>query len=196
VAAEIPAGATVDLPAPLGAPTCTGAPHPRAELTVTRGGGTATVRVPAVDSHGTLTDLHRADCFAERAARIATLAFTAVTPSGGGTASLTLAVRPGPDAGQGLEVLRVLPTTLLSPTRSRTEWVVGRRVGSASDPLVLPAVPTRCDLHAIAEDKLGSVLPVLLRLPDGTSGLVQVVAPPAVRNDVLRWVSTTCAPGR
>jgi hypothetical protein len=143
-----------------------------------------------------LATLHRGDCFAARAAGIATLAFRSITPAGGRTATLTLDVRPGPDAARGVEVVRVLPTTLLSPTGSRTEWAVGRRIGSDLAPIALAAVPTRCDLHAIAEDKVGSVLPALLRLPDGTTGLVQVVAPAAVRNDVLRWVSDTCATGR
>jgi hypothetical protein len=196
VAAEIPAGATVDLPAALGAATCPRAGTPRAELTLAVKGTTRTVTVPTADANGTLATLHRGDCFAQRAARIATFAFTALTPGAGRTASLTLEVRPGPDAAQGLTVERVLPTTLLSPTRSRNDWAVGRRVGVAHDPIVLAAVPTRCDLHAIAEDKLGSVLPVSVRLADGSSGLVQVVAPPAVKNDVLRWVSDTCATGR
>jgi hypothetical protein len=196
VAAEIPAGATVDLPAQLGTAACGRAGTPRAELTVERKGTTTSVTVPTTDSHGTLAALHRGDCFAERAARIATLAFAALTPGGGGIASLTLEVRPGPDAAQGLGVVRVLPTTLLSPTRQRNDWAVGRRIGVDHGPIVLPAIPTRCDLHAIAEDKLGSVLPVSVRLPDGSSGLVQVVAPPAVKNEVLRWVSDTCATGR
>jgi hypothetical protein len=196
VPAEIPAGATVDLPAPLGAAACHGTATPRAELTLSLQGGTRTVTVPTVDSHGTLAALHRADCFAERAARVATFAFTAITPGGGRNASLTLDVRPGPEAGQGLQVVRVLPTTLLSPPAGRTEWEVGRPAGVTADPLVLPAVPTRCDLHAIAEDKVGSVLPVEVRLADGTSGVVQVVAAAAVRDDVLRWVSDTCATGR
>jgi hypothetical protein len=195
VAAEIPAGATVDLPAQLGRAACDRVGTPRAELTVERKGTTTSVAVPTTDSHGTLARLHRGDCFAERAGRIATLAFTALTP-GDGAASLTLEVRPGPDAAQGLQVLRVLPTTLLSPTRQRNDWAVGRRIGVDHDPIVLPAIPTRCDLHAIAEDKLGSVLPVMVRLPDGSSGLVQVVAPPTVKDDVLRWVSDTCATGR
>lgn len=196
VAAEIPAGATVDLPAALGTADCSGSSRPRAELTLSRNGTTSTVTVPTVDSHGTLATLHRGDCFAERAARIAGFAFTALTPGSGRTASLTLEVRPGPDAAQGLSVLRVLPTTLLSPAGRRTEWAVGHVVGADHGPIALAAVPTRCDLHAIAEDKLGSVLPVVVRLPDGSSGLVQVVAPPPVKNEVLRWVSDTCATGR
>lgn len=200
VPAEIPPGATVDLPAALGPATCARAGTPRAELTITGTGTgpgtTRTVTVPTVDANGTLATLHRGDCFAQRAARVATFAFTALTPRSGTTASLTLQVRPGPDAAEGVTVERVLPTTLLSPTGSRNDWMVGRRVGVAHDPIVLDAVPTRCDLHAIAEDKLGSVLPVSVRLRDGSSGLLQVVAPLAVKNDVLRWVSDTCATGR
>jgi hypothetical protein len=196
VPAEIPAGATVDLPAALTTAACDRPGTPRAELTVSRQGRTGTVTVPTLDSHGTLAAVHRGDCFAERAARVASFAFTAITPGSGRNATLTLAVRPGPDAAPGLQVVRVLPTTLLSPAGQHEYWTVGRRVGVAAGPIVLPAIPTRCDLHAIAEDKVGSVLPVEVRLADGASGLIQVVAPAAVRDDVLRWVSDTCATGR
>lgn len=194
--AEIPAGATVDLPAAVGTATCGSTPRPRAELTLAAEGRTATVVVPVADSHATLAALHDGDCFAQRAARVARIVFRSIAPAGGRTAAITLDVRPGRDAATGLEIVRVLPTTLLSPTRSRTEWDLGRRTGTGRGTIVLEAVPTRCDLHAIAEDKLGSVLPALLRLSDGSSGLVQVVAPPDVKNAVTRWVSDTCATGR
>ena len=40
------------------------------------------------------------------------------------------------------------------------------------------------------------VLPVTVRLGDGTTGTVNVVAPPVVKQQVLSWVSDTCAVGR
>jgi hypothetical protein len=151
--------------------------------------------VRTVDVNRALATVHGTDCFGQRAARRATFAFTSLVRRPGGTATLTLLVHPGRERA-GLEVERVLPTTLLSPTRQRNDWVVRRRVGAVPGRIVLPASPTRCDLHAIAEDKVGSVLPLLVRLDDGTTGLVDVVPPSRVRDAVLSWVSDTCAVGR
>lgn len=186
-AAEVRAGITVDLPVALTAPSC-GAQHPLSARLRLADGSTRTVR--AVDLHGTLAGLHRQDCFTETAARTATFTFRDFRPQGR-TAEIDLAVQGGPHVADGLTVVRVLPTTLLSPRGGAETWTVGRRV-TASGTVPLQASPTRCDLHAVAEDKIGTVLPVQLRLADGTTGTVNAVAPKALKNRILAWVVRAC----
>lgn len=189
-AAEIRAGTTVDLPVALTTATC-GAGHPlSARLRLTDG---TTRTVPAVDVHGTLAGLHRQDCFAGTAARTATFTFRDFRPRGR-TAEVELAVRGGPHVADGVTVVRVLPTTLLSPRGGGETWPVGRRI-TASGTVELQAVPTRCDLHAVAEDKIGTVLPVQLRLADGTTGTVDAIAPKALKDRILAWVVRACGNG-
>ena len=185
--ATVRAGTTVDLPAALATASC-GRRGPLGARLRLADGTIRTVR--AVDLHGTLAALHAGDCFAETAARTATVRFTALVPHGR-TAEAVLEVRAGPDAARGVVVEQVLPTPLLSPPSGDERWDVGRRF-TADGVLRLPVVPTRCDLHAIAEDKVGSVLPVRLRLADGRSGTVRAVAPARLKDAVLAWVVRAC----
>jgi len=185
--AEVRAGTTVDLPAVLTTASCGARPALTAGLRLSDG---TTRTVPATDSHGTLARLHEQDCFGQAAARTATVAFHAFRAEGR-TAEVLLDVRGGPDVAQGLTVERVLPTTLLSPRSGDETWQVGRRL-TASGTVALQAVPTRCDLHAVAEDKVGSVLPVQVRLADGRSGTVDAVAPKPLKDRILAWVVRAC----
>jgi hypothetical protein len=51
--------------------------------------------------------------------------------------------------------------------------------------------PARCDPHAVAEDKVGTLLPVELEV-GGATGVVKVAAPPALRADLYRFVAVAC----
>lgn len=188
--AAIDAGATVDLPAALTTASCGPAAALSARLRLSDG---TTRTVPVEDSHGTLAALHRADCFGETVVEVATIAFSSFHASGR-TARLGLAIRGGAHASTGMTVTRVLPTTLLSPQGGAESWSVDRRF-TGDGVVTLTAVPTRCDLHAIAEDKVGSVLPVQVRLADGTGGTVDAVAPAALKNRILDWVVAACGTG-
>ncbi|GAA4750016.1 hypothetical protein GCM10025783_23120 [Amnibacterium soli] len=186
--AEIRAGTTVDLPAALTTASC----EARSPLSSARlrlpDGSTRTVR--AEDSHGTLARLHEQACFAQAATSTATIVFQGFRPEGR-TAEILLDVRGGPDVRRGLVVEQVLPTTLLSPRSGDETWRVDRRL-AASGTVRLPAAPTRCDLHAVAEDKVGTVLPVQVRLADGRKGTIDAVAPKALKDRVLAWVVRAC----
>lgn len=188
--AEIGAGATVDLPAALTTAGCSSPEALSAHLRLSDG-TTRTVR--AVDSHGTLAALHRQDCFAATAARTATVAFAGFSDHGR-TAELDLSVRGGAHIADGLTIEHVLPTTLLSPSDEATTWRPDRRF-TADGALTLTAAPPRCDLHAVAEDKVGTVLQVQVRLADGTSGTVNATAPAALKNRILAWVVRACGTG-
>lgn len=105
-----------------------------------------------------------------------------------GTLVADVVVQVTPEGGAGrLEILSMGSTTLLQPADPRTAerlpegYAVDRTV-AGPDPadLTLTVVPGRCDAHAIAEDKQGTLFPVLVSL-DGEEGLVTVAAPDEVR---------------
>lgn len=185
--ARIGAGMTVDLPATLTRPLCTGAPVPRVRLRLADGTNRT---VPTTDSHGTLAALRRSDCFAQRVAEVASVSFSGFRAAGS-TAELVLSIARPRGSAEGLTISQVQSTPLLSPADGQDQWRLGRRFTSAGR-VTLRAEPTRCDLHAIAEDKVGSVLPVSIRLADGTTGTINAVGSSTVRAAVLDWVVRAC----
>ena len=189
-ATRIADGRTVDLPAALTTPVCTGARAPRAFLAIRFADGTRALPVRTVDSEGTLRRQHRADCFAADVARSAVLSFDSLTPRPDGTAELGLdARRTSASAGPTIE--RVLPTPLLSPPGNAPYWTVDETGGAVT----ITAVPTRCDAHAIAEDKVGTLLPVQVRLADGSTSTVRVAASATLKQRILEWVIAACGTG-
>jgi hypothetical protein len=73
-------------------------------------------------------------------------------------------------------------------------WTLGVTVTHGDDPtsITLHAVPARCDPHAIAEDKRGTVLPVSITLADGTEGTVHVSPSDELRQALYAYIATTC----
>ena len=73
---------------------------------------------------------------------------------------------------------------LWEPTRGSFELVPGQ-------PTSLPA-PARCDLHAVAEDKVGTLLP--LRVSGrGQEGLLKIPAGTALRGQIYDFITAACA---
>ena len=64
--------------------------------------------------------------------------------------------------------------------------------GDAAFVLEVPLEPGRCDLHAIAEDKQGTIFRLRATLVDEPIDLV-LPAPEAQREALLDWVVERCA---
>ncbi|MET4638208.1 hypothetical protein [Mycetocola sp. 2940] len=199
------AGTTVDLRAPVPEVECGGArtTKPTADLTFLDDGRTGTVTVPVSDPLSTLERLHEAGCITAGVDRLATLSVSPPVVEGtgrGAVAVLGLTLVPTGADGR-LEVSAVSSTPLLHPDPARyptTEsWPLGLAVDAASGPVVteLRIVPARCDAHAIAEDKVGTVLDLAVRLPDGTTGDYRFIQPDDIREALLTYVRTTCGLG-
>lgn len=117
----------------------------------------------AADPGGVLTRRWQEDCAAAAVAAGARLSWSpgleVVEGPAGPLARLTLRLEPVP-GGPHVEVAAVDATTLLSPAEG-PQW---RPALSSADgqpvTATLDAVPARCDLHAIAEDKRGWQMPV------------------------------------
>ena len=57
--------------------------------------------------------------------------------------------------------------------------------------VVLQLTPGRCDPHAIAEDKRGTIMPIDV-VVDGTAGRIYVPAADAVRGALYTFVTESC----
>lgn len=188
---------------PLGPPVCDpdvgDDPRTRVELDVTTPDGAAgTLTVVPTDETQDVARIHGEDCAAAAAAaglRVSLVDELAVQEADGRpVAHVVLRVEPVP-GGPHVRVVSVRGTTLLRPAGTTdTFWTVD--VDSAEPPadgrLVLRAVPARCDLHAIAEDKRGTVLGVQTVVDGVEQPLFFVAAPDALRGALYDFVVDAC----
>lgn len=201
----IRAGTTVDLRTPVPEIDCANGTDgdtakPTADLGFRDDGRRGSVTVAVSDPLSTLERLHRSGCIAADVERVATLSVGPPRIEGEGRGSVAvveLTIVPTGAAGR-VEVGSVSATPLIQPDPARnttTEyWAVDLAVDAASGPVVteLRIVPARCDAHAIAEDKVGTVLNLAVRLPDGATGDYRLIPPEDVREALLAFVRSNC----
>lgn len=177
-------------------------PAVRVELDVrTTEGRAGTVVVTPTDETDDLVRIHGEDCAA--AAVGAGLRVTFVDElavrdvDGVPVADVVLRVEPVP-SGPHVRLVAVRATTLLrpwGPAGATGQWDVD--VDSASPPpdgrVLLATVPARCDLHAIAEDKRGTVLGLAAVVDGVEQPWHYLAAPDALRGALYDFVLTACA---
>ncbi|MCS5724237.1 hypothetical protein N1028_17625 [Herbiconiux sp. CPCC 203407] len=215
---EVPAGLVRQLPVPLGASVCPAPADPTPMLTVgvtDATGAERTVAATPADPFGVLPRIAQEDCFEHEVSAIAALRLDdrlRIEGSGpDGVARLTLHVEPAarPTASgspASLTLDGAASTILLEPAAPATDadaapadgggagWPLGISVARGHGPtsITLDAVPARCDPHAIAEDKRGTVLPVAVTLADGTEGTVHVSPSDELRLALYAFIASTC----
>lgn len=195
-------GRTVSLRAPLADPVCpvpSGA-APRVSVTYRDAdGATHTARVEPTQSTDVLALIARDDCIGVLAAQRAEIRVAdsvAWTPGAHQPAVLTLVATP---IGTGsLEIVEARSTILLQlvdDTGARVGALpVERTLNTASgtEEIALRLVPSRCDPHAIAEDKRGTIMIVAVRLDDGTEGVIYVRSGDDVKATLFDFVTDYC----
>ncbi|CAM3895397.1 hypothetical protein NOMA109596_15530 [Nocardioides marinus] len=153
---------------------CGGDPGFELALTYTVAGGPAWVStVPATDLYGAVGRLLDRDCAASVLAEAATLVTGELRVVGGeGPDSvLELPVTLTPTGRRDDVVVRGFEDTVLlaqadgsaSAADGRTRVRLGRGRGPVT--LVLRVVPARCDPHVLAEDKVGTLFPIVVEAP-------------------------------
>jgi len=203
----IAAGRTVDLPVALPAARCDdGTPDPTATIDFALPGGAhGSATLPANDPDQRMPRLAIEDCLGQSAARYATISASIlprVEQLGGGlVARLDLRVEPrlvdGLDGALLIEEARgTVLLALADPVDGSAAasqpvalTVDGRSQTSA---VTLTLVPARCDPHAVAEDKRGTVFPLRVGV-DGASGTIYVAADAEVKAALFDFVRAACA---
>jgi hypothetical protein len=209
--AGIPAGQAKSLPAHLTAANCaagtgTGSPGTGAQVpvsvTVRLSPGGAQESLPATDPFGVLLRNNTEQCLARDAGSVAAIGLgPALDISGDGQgALLRLSIRPSvrtpPEQQSGasrLVIERIDGTPLLAEDPARP-WPLNLTVdaGGSAQELELGIRPARCDPHAVAEDKVGTVIPLRIRVGART-GVLKIAADRDLRGRILDFVTAACA---
>ncbi|MFC8039304.1 hypothetical protein ACFUOZ_08105 [Paenarthrobacter sp. NPDC057355] len=195
---ELPPRQPKSVPAALPAASC-GAPQTgsnQATLQFIAPGKEATEEVTdAADPFGVLARNSAELCIAAQAAAVATMALDPElkVAADGRTAVVRLIITPAPQSReiQSFTIESIDETTLLaqSPT---DPWPTDVTVGSTKQELALTIRPARCDPHAVAEDKVGTLLPLRVKV-GGSEGLVKVAASTDLRGRIHDFVTAACA---
>lgn len=207
---EIPPNQTKSLPARLRDPSChapaeasadraSDEPTAAAEVHVSFRQGSATLdqRLPAADPFGVLARNYAELCLAKAAARVAVigLAPDLEIAADARTAVVRLTVTPREAAAgtpERLSIERIEGTTLLAEP-PETPWPRGVVVvaGGAAAEYRLRIRPARCDAHAVAEDKVGTLLPLLVDV-GGKKGTLKIAAGAALKGQIYGFVTAAC----
>lgn len=196
-------GRTVSLRAPLADPVCPVLADAAPLVSVTyldADGGSHTATVDPTQSTGVLAIIARDDCIGVLAAQRAEIRVAdsvAWTPGAHQPAVLTIDATP---TGSGsLEIVEARSTILLQLVDDAGARVgalpVEQTLDAASGPeqIALHLVPSRCDPHAIAEDKRGTIMILAVRLDDGTEGVIYVRSGDDVKATLFEFVTDYCA---
>lgn len=201
-ASTVPAGFARDLKALLPEAVC---PVP-AELEVTASfefsladGSTGTATVVPGDPNEVLAGLTSADCLQAALAAHTAIEFVSVELPGepGVPATMTLQLTPTAAPGE-LRLHAIESTVLLSLLDDAGEQVESRELDitlsaeSGPQQLLLPIAPNRCDPHAVAEDKQGTLFPLVFSTSDDDLATVRITAPDAIRSKLYAFVAEFC----
>ena len=135
-------------------------------------------------------------CIAAEAAAVASLALDPglEVAADGGTAVVRLVIKPATPGNhpESFTIESFEETTLLAQSPA-APWPQNVTVGSAPQELPLTIRPARCDPHAVAEDKVGTLLPLRVGVGD-RKGLLKIAAPNELRGRIYDFVTAACAP--
>ncbi|MHA7223021.1 hypothetical protein ACX80S_11960 [Arthrobacter sp. RHLT1-20] len=204
---DLPPGQTKIVPAQLAAPECgTRTAQSPEGITVTlrmaaAPGTEPAMTLPAADPYGVLTRNNAEMCLAQAAAAVAAIRLEPELEVSADAQSavvrLILAPRstPGavnPGSTGTLTIDRIDGTTLLEEDPA-APWPrsVSLGAGGASQELRLGIRPARCDPHSVAEDKVGTLLPLRVHV-GGREGILKVDAGALLRGRIYEFVTAAC----
>lgn len=167
-------------------------------VTVAADGGSATGTIRADDPYDTLPRLQNSGCLAGAVESVAAFALADhLRSTGSGVdrrAYLDIAVQPTGAASGSVDLSEVLGTTLLSAEDGLNWSTTSAHVEASDAPstISLPVRPARCDPHAGAEDKRGTILPLVVTTSEGWSGQYEVRASAALKEDLFAYFTERC----
>ncbi len=162
-------------------------------------GTTGTATVTPTIPFGSISVVHGQDCAQqdfEKVAKITiapALRFDPPTAADGKRAAL-LDVTFTPTGAPGTVTLHTTEDTTLLAQREGTLRTIDLTLTAASPPttVTLDFVPEGCLQHRVAEDKIGTLIPMRVDAGPYTNALFSIASPPAVKNALLDWVGQYC----
>jgi hypothetical protein len=220
---ELPPRQTKSLPAQLPEATCPGTGDPTADPTnlasdtptlriTTQPAVPGQATLEPVDPHGVLTRNNMEQCVSKAAEAIAEFRPVPELDAAekGGTAVVRIRIlpKPSPQSASGsaqgsgeppreprvLTIEKIDGTPLIAEEPSQP-WPrdVEVREGGPDSELRLVIRPARCDPHAVAEDKVGTLFPLRITVA-GQQGVFKVDAGAELRGRIHDFVTSTCGP--
>jgi hypothetical protein len=145
-----------------------------------------------------LDRLHDEGCLVENVDAIALLTAVSLTAPAQepAPAELLISVEPTGEAGT-VTIDTISSTTLLNPAGPDgigvNQLALGVELGAdGPQELRVPIVPNRCDPHALAEDKIGTRMPLYVTLADGSEGRYVLAASDELRGQMYAFFSAFC----
>jgi hypothetical protein len=167
------------------------------ELAVTTDEGTATGTLTPDDPFDTLPRLNNSDCLAESVATVAEITMPEhVRSTGAGAdrrAVIDVQVTPVASGDASMHIEQVANTTLLS-NESGAEWPLDIEVEAGDPPFTieLPVAPARCDAHAIADDKRGTIMAFDIATSDGRAGRLDRQSGDTLKAELYAYYGERC----
>jgi len=151
----------------------------------------------ADDPFDTVARVNAADCLAESVADVAAIVMPEHLRSTGAGADrrafIDVAIEPVASGDASMHIARVYGTTLLN-AEGGIDWTLDLDVaaGEPRSVISLPVRPARCDAHAIADDKRGTILPFEIETADGRAGRLDVPASDGLKAELYAYYGERC----
>ncbi len=197
---ELPPRQPKSVPAVLPAATCNTSADESTELKAdvthsTPGKDPVMVSTSASDPFGVLERNAYELCIAAEAAAVATIVLDPglELAADGRTAVVRLVITPATPGGtrQSLTIASIDETTLLAQPPA-APWPRNVAVRADRQEIPLTIRPARCDPHAVAEDKVGTLLPLRVAIGE-RKGVLKVAAPNDLRSRIYDFITDACA---
>jgi hypothetical protein len=193
---ELASGDEVAFPVYLPAASCDkpqAAPRVRMRFTDSSGRGSATVTPKVL--YNTLNEIHSHDCALGTFEKVATITpGDAVTwardASGALVSHLDLTFTP--TGGSGTVTLNSIDNTTLLDMSLDTTYPLTLSASSAPQKLVLSATPSRCETHALGEDKVGTVVPFHVKTSAYSNGYFGLVLSNKLKFEYYHYFALAC----
>ncbi|MBM7505305.1 hypothetical protein ACFPER_17605 [Agromyces aurantiacus] len=149
------------------------------------------------DPFGTMARIADADCLAESAAAVAAISMPErLRSEGSGEARrawIDVRVEPVATGGGTMHLDGVSATTLLG-NEEGLDWPLDLDVAAGDAPftIALAVKPARCDAHALADDKRGTILPFTIATGDGREGRLDRPSGNALKADLYAYYAERC----
>jgi hypothetical protein len=176
-------------------------------------GTTVELQVTTTDRLGQWAEWYTATCVAQAVEARAALSVRVTDAPMPGVIGVELVIAPRPGSGAaaggaggdgaGLELESVAGTVLLGalgadglPAQSIPLDVALTAEEQATEPIIVPLTfrPNRCDAHAIADDKQGTLFRVAVTI-GGRAGTVTVIADDGAKDAIYASIASACSGG-
>ncbi|GAA1764403.1 hypothetical protein [Agromyces humatus] len=198
---KLSVGQGIDIRIDLPDPQCgSGEDEPLVDLRGGSGDEAFDGSVAPTDPFGTLERIGATDCLTASVDAVAAITLPEhLRTTGDGAAQrawIDVVITPEPTGDASFVVDVVHGTTLLG-AEDGPEWPLGLEVAAGGEPITVPLAvrPARCDAHAIADDKRGTILPFEITTGDGLTGRIDRSSDDALQADLYDYVTERCGLG-